>query len=295
MTITVPSLNWLRVFEAAARFQSFARAAEELNMSAAAVSQQVRALEDRVGAPLFTRAAHSVELTDLGRAYLPIVQQSLLSLQNATDGLFGQARSQQVHVQAELLFCHGILAPAYQAFTETHPEITLLLSSALHAPEVRQGLFDMRIVFGSPLLHAAESDFLVAERLYPVARPEIAQSIKSPKHLLEHRLIEVTTHRAGWAHVLEQMSEVAVTARFAYADSSLVAMSMASAGAGVALARAPVSVKAVTDAGLQPCLPGFEAPGREGYHLIYPERDALRRPARMFRNWLLELCQNLSH
>ena len=88
MSISVPSLNWLRVFEAAARFQSFARAAEELNMSAAAVSQQVRALEDRVGAPLFTRAAHSVALTDLGRAYLPIVQQSLLTLQNATEGLF---------------------------------------------------------------------------------------------------------------------------------------------------------------------------------------------------------------
>lgn len=295
MTITVPSLNWLRVFEAAARFQSFARAAEELNMSAAAVSQQVRALEDRVGAPLFTRAAHSVELTDLGRAYLPIVQQSLLSLQNATDGLFGEARAQQLHVQAELLFSHGILAPAYQAFTEAHPKITLFLSSSLHASDMRQGFFDMRIVFGSPLLHEAESDFLLAERLYPVARAEIAESIKTPKDLLEHRLIEVTTHRAGWAHVFEQMGEAPVAARFAYADSTLVAMSMASAGAGVALARAPVSVKAVMDAGLRPCLLGFETSGREGYHLIYPERDALRRPARMFRAWLLELCRDLAH
>ncbi len=293
MSINVPSLNWLRVFEAAARFQSFARAAEELNMSAAAVSQQVRALEDRVGAPLFTRAAHSVTLTDLGRAYLPIVQQSLLSLQNATDGLFGQAREQQLHVQAELLFSHGILARGYQEFTDAHPQITLFLSSSLQAAEMRQGFFDMRIVFGSPLLHEAESDFLLGERLYPVARRDISAQVTGPADLLEHRLIEVTTHRAGWAHVFEHMGEAPVHARYAYADSTLVAMSMASEGAGVALARAPVSDKAMADAELVPCLPGFQTSGREGYHLVYPERAALRRPARVFRDWLLDMTKDL--
>ena len=291
MSITVPSLNWLRVFEAAARFQSFARAAEELNMSAAAVSQQVRALEDRVGAPLFTRGAQSVMLTDLGRAYLPIVQQSLLSLQNATDGLFGQAREQQLHVQAELLFCHGILARHYLDFKESFPEITLLLSTALHMSEMRHGYFDMRIAFGSPLLHEADSDFLLGERIYPVARPDIAAAIREPADLLAYPLIEVTTHRAGWAHVFEQMSETQVLARYAYAASTLVAMAMASEGVGIALARAPVSDKAMTQAGLVPCLEDFETTGREGYHLIYPERDALRRPARAFRDWLLDICQ----
>lgn len=293
MSITVPPLNWVRVFEAAARHQSFARASEELNMSAAAVSQQVRALEDRVGAPLFTRAAHSVTLTDLGQAYLPIVQQSLLSLQNATDGLFGQARAQQLHVQSELLFSHGVLARGYQTFTQAHPQISLLMGTYLQSAEVRQGYYDMRIVFGSPLLHEAESDFLLSERLYPVARSDIAEGIGSVQDLLSFPLIEVTTHRAGWAYVLEEMGAAAVSARYAYADSTLVAMAMASEGVGVALARAPVSDKAMREAGLSPCLPAFEVPGREAYHLIYPERAALRRPARVFREWLLEFCQAL--
>ena len=88
MTSRIPSLNWLRVFEAAARTQSFARAAEQLNMSAAAVSQQVKALEGHLGSALFQRHAHAVSLTEAGRAYLPSVQQSLLMLGNATDGLF---------------------------------------------------------------------------------------------------------------------------------------------------------------------------------------------------------------
>ncbi|MEO0774637.1 MAG: LysR family transcriptional regulator [Pseudomonadota bacterium] len=294
MSISVPSLNWLRVFEAAARFQSFARAAEELNMSAAAVSQQVRALEDRVGAPLFTRAAHSVALTDVGRAYLPIVQQSLLSLQNATEGLFGEARAQQLHVQAELLFSHGVLARGYRAFTDAHPQISLLLSSTLHTVEMGQGYFDMRIVFGSPLLHEGDSDFLLAERLYPVARADVAAAIEAPQDLLGHTLIEVTTHRAGWAYVLEEMGQGAADVRFAYADSTLLAMAMASEGVGVALSRAPMSDSAMAGAGLVPCLPGFETAGREGYHLVYPERAALRRPARVFREWLIGFCARVA-
>ncbi len=69
MASRVPSLNWLRVFEAAARTESFARAAEQLNMSGAAVSQQVKALEQHLGAQLFQRQAHAVRLTEAGRAY----------------------------------------------------------------------------------------------------------------------------------------------------------------------------------------------------------------------------------
>jgi DNA-binding transcriptional LysR family regulator len=221
------------------------------------------------------------------------VQQSLLTLQSATDGLFGSAREQQLHVQAELLFGHGILARHHADFTEAFPQITMLLNTALHSFEHRQGFFDVRIVFGTPLVHETESDVLVGERLYPVAIPAIAETIHAARDLLDFPLIEVTTHRAGWAHVLAHLGEAPVSARYAYADTSLVAMSLASEGVGIALARAPVSDKAMEGAGVVPCLPGFETSGRESYHLVYPERAALRRPARQFREWLLDLCQGL--
>ncbi|MGI9369748.1 MAG: LysR family transcriptional regulator [Ruegeria sp.] len=124
MTTRIPSLNWLRVFEAAARTESFARAAVQLNMSAAAVSQQVRALETRLGTPLFHRHAHSVTLTEAGRAYLPSVQQSLLMLETATTGLFGESREQRLFVQSVLLFAHGFLAQNVPEFQTAHPKIT---------------------------------------------------------------------------------------------------------------------------------------------------------------------------
>lgn len=116
MNTRVPSLNWLRVFEAAARTESFARAATQLNMTPAAVSQQVKALETRLGTPLFHRHAHAVTLTETGRAYLPSVQQSLLMLETATAGLFGETREQRLYVQSVLLFAHGILAGVFPIF-----------------------------------------------------------------------------------------------------------------------------------------------------------------------------------
>ena len=80
MASRVASLNWLRVFEAAVRSESLARAAVPLNMSPAAMSQQVRALEEHLGRALFQRGAQSVMLTEAGRAYLPPVQQALGTL-----------------------------------------------------------------------------------------------------------------------------------------------------------------------------------------------------------------------
>lgn len=293
MPVSVPSLNWLRVFEAAARCESFSRAAAQLNMSAAAVSQQVRALEERLGVALFERYAHAVTLTDVGRAYLPSVQQALLTLENATEGLFGTARTQQLFVQAVLIFAQGIMARGYEAFTTAHSDINLSLTTADFPFEFNRGFSDLKIVFGNPLAYGAESDLLIGESLYPVARPDIVDEIKHPAHLLRYRLIEVVPHRAGWPTVFDELGILPGSARYLYADSTIMAMAMASEGVGVSLARAPASDKAMGEAGLVPCLPGFRVPGKESYHLVYPDRSALRPPAQVFRHWLLDWCRSV--
>ncbi|WP_299848557.1 LysR family transcriptional regulator [uncultured Roseovarius sp.] len=291
MAVSVPSLNWLRVFEAAARCESFARAAAQLNMSAAAVSQQIRALEERLGAPLFERHAHAVTLTEVGRSYLPSVQQALLTLENATDGLFGAARAQQLFVQSVLIFAQGVLARGYQGFTGAHPDISLSLTTGNLPYEFTRGFTDLQVIFGNPQAYGAESDRLMGERLFPVARPEVAKVITAPVDLLQHRLIDVATHRAGWPYVFERIGLLPGRARYLYADSTIMAMALAAEGVGVALARAPASDKAMREAGLVPCLPGVTAEGREAYHLVYPDRAGLRPPARAFRDWLLDWCR----
>lgn len=290
MAVSVPSLNWLRVFEAAARAESFARAAQELNMSAAAVSQQVRALEERLEARLFERHPHAVRLTDVGRAYLPGVQQALLTLQNTTEGLFGAHRAEQLYVRAVLLFAHGVLAEGYGDFSARHPQIVLQIDTGNSFSDFSQGFSDLQVVFGSPSAYGAEGDMLLSERLYPVARPEIAAQIDTPADLLQHSLIEIGTHRAGWPHVFEVSGIWPGAVKYIFADGTIMAFALARSGAGVALARAPASDRAMAEAGLVPCLDGFSVAGQEAYHLVYPDRAALRPAARTFRDWLMAYC-----
>lgn len=288
MASRVPSLNWLRVFEAAARTESFARAGRALNMSAAAVSQQIKALETHLGKDLFLRGAHSVELTEAGRAYLPGVQQSLQLLEASTEGLFGTRAEEPLYVQSILLFAHGILAPRLAAFQLAHPEIRLILSTGNSQSDFTGRFSDLQIVFGNPTSFGGAYDPLMGEVLMPVALPEVARQIATPEDLLRFPLIEVATHRAGWPYVLETLRLPAHGARLGFADSTVMAVALAAHGGGIALARAPASDLCVAQAGLMRCLPGRQVTGREQYHLVYPDRSTLRPPARAFRGWLLD-------
>lgn len=288
MASRIPSLNWLRVFEAAARTESFARAAQQLNMSAAAVSQQVKALETQLGARLFVRHPHSVTLTEAGRGYLPSVQQSLLMLETATTGLFGETRQQRVFVQSNMLFAHGFLSAGIPRFNQAHPDVRVMLGTSNQASESASQFTDLQIVFGNPTLFGATHDPLLQERLYPMALPEVADRIAAPQDLLDHVLIEVASHRAGWPYVFEALKLPQGNARHTFVDNTIVAATMAAAGGGICLARAPASDTITTMCGLVPCLPGFEVAGQEGYHLVYADTSALRPAARVFRKWLLE-------
>ncbi|WP_073250847.1 LysR substrate-binding domain-containing protein [Shimia gijangensis] len=288
MKSRIPSLNWLRVFEAAARTESFARAAAQLNMSPAAVSQQIKALEDRLGTPLFERRAQAVALTEAGRAYLPPVQQSLMTLESATEALFGQSRAQGLYVQSVLIFAHGILARGLAEFEKTHPGTSVFLSTGNSATDFHQGFSDLKIIFGNPHSFGAESDKVLEERLFPVALPGCAEVILQPSDLLDHPLIEVSTHRSGWTQFLDEARVQRGKRRMVYADSTVMAMAMAREGQGVALARAPASDATMRGSGLVPCLPGMSVAGSEAYHLVYDDRAALRPPARRFREWLLD-------
>lgn len=287
MANRIPSLNWLRVFEAAARTESFARAAVQLNMSAAAVSQQVRSLEEKLGAQLFVRHAHAVRLTDVGRAYLPPVQQSLMTLEEATDGLFGRSREQGLYLQSVLIFAHGVLARGMADFEHRHPNASTILSTGNAVGDFQQGYSDLQIIFGNPHAYGAESDRIMGEWLYPVALPEVAAQINQPADLLDWPLIEVGTHRSGWRQFLDETKTRPGAGRMVFADNTLMAMSMARAGRGIALARAPASDQEMKGAGLVPCLADVQVRGSQAYHLVYDDLSKLRPPARQFRDWLL--------
>lgn len=280
----IPSLNWLRVFEAAARAESFARAADVLNMSAPAVSQQIKALEAHLGRQLFTRGPRQVTLTEAGQAFLPAVAQSLHSVELAAENLFGAPRRETLMVQASQMFACGWLAPRLARFRALEPEVQLTLTSGIANEDFLRPGPDLRITFGQPQDPREDGDALFGEVIYPVAKPETAARIAAVEDLTQWPLIEIATHRANWFTLLPRDRP---GQRFLYTDTSSNAFAMAASGQGIALARAPASDALQALYGLVPCLPGLSVSGVQSYALVYPARSALSRAAQAFRGWLL--------
>jgi len=285
----IPSLNWLRVFETAARAQSFARAAQLLHMSAPAVSQQIKALEAHLNTPLFERGPRSVSLTRAGAAFLPAVQQALRSVETTAASLFGTPSGEPLSVQASLMFACSWLAPRLGAFQARHPEVLLQIMTANQNDDFLRKAADLQIVFGTNPGRGGDEDLLFGEVLTPVALSALAEGIERPEDLLGQRLIEIATHRSGWLQVLEAAPDADLSrARFCFADTTQLALAMAAGGFGIALARAPATDALVETYGLVPCLESLTVRGGQSYYLVYRARAALAPAAREFRAWLLE-------
>lgn len=282
----IPSLNWLRVFETAARAESFARAAEALNMSAPAVSQQIRALEAALGRPLFERGPRAVRLTEAGRAFLPTVTNALASVETTAASLFSRADAAPLTVRCQLLFALGWLAPRLDRFAAAHPEVQLTLVSGIEREDFERRSTDLMITFDQPPQPGEVGTALFGERLYPVATPSLAATISAPRDLLDHPLIEVSTHRHSWSHILPAPLEHGSVPRITFTDSTASAFVMAAGGTVLALARAPASDALEAAYGLVRCLPNAEVMGAARYHLVHRSGD-LTKAARAFRDWLL--------
>lgn len=149
MPESIPPLLGLHAYEAAARHGSFAAAAAELHLSPAAVSQRVRTLEAHLGVQMFERLPRSVQLTEMGRAYLPAVRDIFDDLSAATSGLFGGPGRGRLTVRAQVSYAATWLAPRLPDFSRTHPWIDLRLVSTVWADTLRAGEVDLDIRQGN--------------------------------------------------------------------------------------------------------------------------------------------------
>ena len=285
----IPSLNWLRVFEAAARMENFARAGELLNLSTSAISQQVKALENHFDEKLFVRHARSVELTDAGHAFLPAVRQALRTVEESAASLFGEGKENTLTLQATLVFANSWLAPRLADFSHQYPRVQLQLTGAYRDQDFQRAGAELQILFGPVHRSWAQCDRLFDETVYPVATSEIAASIRSVDDLLQHRLIQISTHRINWNQILHAAGIDSIpTRQLCFIEDTPMGLAMAAAGYGIALARAPTTDDLVGKFGLEPCdhIPGLNS--SEAYYLVYQNVDSLSPAAMDFRDWLLE-------
>ncbi|WP_020041205.1 LysR family transcriptional regulator [Salipiger mucosus] len=280
----IPSLNWIRAFDAAGQHESFARAAAALNVSPAALSKQIAALETHLGARLFDRGPHSVTLTAAGRAFLPVVRESLMALEGSALSLFGTRQNRPVILRAPFVFNASWLASHLQDFRADNPDVRLHIVSGAAQEETPDEADVIEISFAR--VPPPDAMMLFGERITPVARAEIADRIGTPGDLISETLIEIGFHRTGWQTLLAREGLDFRLARAIHTESTQMALSLASGGAGIALARRPVSDFLQGSLGLVPCLEDCDLAGTQSFYLEDPFRKR-SEPAQKTCDWII--------
>jgi LysR family transcriptional regulator, glycine cleavage system transcriptional activator len=182
----LPPMSAIRVFEAAARHQSFTRAAEELGMTQAAVSYQIRMLEDRVGTPLFTRLPRQVVLTAKGRQLAPAVTEAFEALRDAFSGLEETVQS-VLSITTLTTFASAWLVPRLGRFQQLHPDIAVQIDVSTQIVDLTQSDFDIAIRSGTGDWPGLEAQFLFPNHFTPVGSPDLIRSadLRAPADLLK--------------------------------------------------------------------------------------------------------------
>jgi LysR family glycine cleavage system transcriptional activator len=170
----LPPLNALRAFEAAARHENLARAAEELGVTPGAVSQQIRQLEELLGVALFRRQSRGVVLTADAAAVLPLVSDAFERLREAGEALAGGGDQALVRVGAPGAFAARWLAPRVGAFEREHDRYSVtVIAEGGSAAALQRGQLDLEIRFGDGDYPGWESRRLLAETVSPAVSPEL--------------------------------------------------------------------------------------------------------------------------
>lgn len=287
----LPSLNWLRAFEAAARHTSFAGAAKELGVTPAAISQQVKQLEDWLGTPLFDRLPRRLVLTDAGVGYLPVVRHAFDHLAAGTEDLFGSTREGPVAVRVTSSLTYVWLVPRLKRFFEAHPNVGLRLMTGVDLEEAGQGGVDLEIRYGSGDWPGVRAERLFWEALFPVCSPALLDGpapIEKPRDLAGHTMIHVIGEPENWQMWLRAagVSGMSVGAGLQF-DLHMMAAQAAVAGLGVALGLSPMVDDALADGRL---VAPFEVriPARDAHFVISPAAAIDRSPVQAFKTWLLD-------
>ncbi|UZK65805.1 LysR family transcriptional regulator [Sphingomonas sp. M1-B02] len=277
-------LNALRAFEASARHLSFTRAGLELCVSQGAVSHQVKALEERLGVPLFRRLPRGIALTDEGLALVPVVQSAFDAI-GATLGRFSGGRFQEVlTVGVVATFAIGWLLERLPDFTARHPGIDLRLLTNNNRVDLAGEGLDVAIRFGNGAWHGTHSDRILDAALTPLCAPALAAGLASPADLVRHPLLR--SYRADeWPLWFAQAGTPCPPVRGPVFDSSPAMAAAAMAGFGVALLPAAMFARDLAAERLVRPFPQEVATGAYWLTRLHSRAESPAMAA--FRGWLL--------
>ncbi|WP_407716042.1 LysR family transcriptional regulator [Comamonas testosteroni] len=281
-------LNALRMFDAAARHLSLTRAAQELHVTQAAVSQHIRNLEERLGKPLFRRLPRGLALTDEGQALWPVVAQSFERIEQSLQQVAEPRPREILSVGVVGTFAIGWLIPRLSQFQQLHPYIDLRLLTNNNRVDLAGEGLDAAVRFGDGAWHGTHAQMLLRAPLSPMCTPMLAQQLREPADLARQTLLRSyrTQEWEGWFAGLDQTAPLPRGAMF---DSSLTLAEAAAQGAGIALLPARMFEHMLQQGRL--VRPFAHEVDTGAYWLTYLKSRQASSALQTFRQWLMTQLQ----
>ncbi|HWV20369.1 MAG TPA: LysR substrate-binding domain-containing protein [Devosia sp.] len=289
--MALPPLNAIRAFEAVARHLSFTRAAEELGMTQAAVSYQIKLLEERVGAPLFLRKPRQVALSEVGSNLAPQVRQAFEIMREAFADTRGEVDG-LLSITTVPTFASQWLAQNLGLFQIDNPDIAVRLDSTSNMVDLLNDEFDIGIrTLAAPPEKGLISHLLVKADFTPLLSPALAESIggvREPADLLKLPMLDPQDEWwALWFEIAGVPGFSAEGRPMSMLNWQSLLGTAAMAGRGVTMLTPALFRDEIASGRL---LQPFKllAPAGRGYYLVYPESRRNAPKVKLFRDWMLE-------
>lgn len=294
----LPGTGSLKVFEAAGRHLSFTRAAQELHVTPAAISHQIKEFEEQLGLRLIQRNSRSMQLTEAGEILHKAVGDALSSLNQAVLRLEKPRDTARLRVSASTSVAAKWLVPRLDDYMQLHPGIEVQLDVSDRVRDFERDEIDVALRFGNGNYPGARADRLFDNTIFPVCSPALLKTkkpLKQPRDLLQHRLIHVEWSGQGitWPNWRMWMLAAGVSdfneTRGLHLDSSGLAVQAAVEGQGVALGDSSlVSDDLAAGRLVQPFALTIKGPPQFAYYVISPLARQDEPFIKSFREWILD-------
>lgn len=283
----LPSLNGLKAFEAAARYLSFTRAAEVLFVSQAAISHQIKALEDQLGVVLFKRKTRALELTDAGRRLYPRMQQAFDLMEQGVQEIKAREQRHGLTISTLPSFASGWLVPRLGRFSSQYPQIQVRLDASTQLTDFLTDDVDVGIRHGLGQYPDLVTEHLMDEDLYPVCHPALAEAIDGIRDLADVTILHEDDY-SQWKAWLEAVGKTGMDIQRGpiFTDGNMV-IQAAMAGQGVAMARSGLCDRMLAEGRLVRLF-NRRMRARFAYYLVYPRDYASRPEVQALSQWLQE-------
>lgn len=291
----LPPFLSVRVFEAAARSGSFARAAEELGITAGAVSQHIRVLEEFAGQPLFRRLGRGVELTDAGQAAFGHATAAMAEMLQAGRAMRASLRGRRISISTAPSFASKWLIPRLSKFQESYPDIEVRISADMTPVDFASSDIDLAIRYGPGGYEGLHCERLMPESVVVVASPRLLEGrapVRNASDLIDLPLIhddapERDPSCPSWAMWFaargQRRDDVERGLRF---NQSGLALEAAAAGKGLVLAKRQLALRDLADGILISPIEESHAPVSFAYWLVWPRVRRFETAQIAFLSWL---------